>query len=509
MRKTLNRREFLKVASLLPLGAAAPRLLYNLSDSSFLQEKPKNVIVVVFDAFSARDISRYGYERKTTPNIDRLSKQAIVYHNHFAGANFTTSGTASLLTSVLPWTHRALTPNSEVAEKFATHNIFTTFKNHYRVAYTHNGWAYTLLRQFHHEIDELIPREKLLLGSLDTPVQEFFHNDDDIASVSWARNMKVDEEGHAYSLFLSRFYEDLQNKKIKNYRSLFPRGIPNTGSDNGFTIEQAVDYIEERIAAIPQPFLGYFHFLPPHQPYRTSREFFNAFNHDGFKSIPKPIDILVGRESKNLPRKRTEYDEFVLYCDKEFGRLYDDLESSGVLENSWLILTSDHGEMFERGISGHSTDVLYEPVVRIPLMIFEPGRKTGLDIYNVTSAVDVVPTLAHLAGEQPPDWTEGVVLPPFDSTIPTTNRNIYIARAVNNDPNAPLSMASTILIKENFKLHYYFGYPEVSPDGLVRLFDIQSDPEEMSDLAQVKPNVTSELLDELKTKLKQVNEPYV
>jgi hypothetical protein len=193
MKNKLNRRDFLKIAGLLPLGYAAPRLLQTLPKPSAVPMNAKNIIVVVFDAFSAYDISYYGYERKTTPNIDRLSKRAIVYHNHFAGANFTTSGTASLLTGVLPWTHRALAPNSRVADPYGTQNLFGAFKNHYRIAYTHNGWAYTLLRQFSRQIEELIPREKLLLGSLDTPIQDFFRNDEDIASVSWARNMKVKE----------------------------------------------------------------------------------------------------------------------------------------------------------------------------------------------------------------------------------------------------------------------------------------------------------------------------
>jgi arylsulfatase A-like enzyme len=509
MKNKLNRRDFLKIAGLLPLGYAAPRLLQTLPKPSAVPMNAKNIIVVVFDAFSAYDISYYGYERKTTPNIDRLSKRAIVYHNHFAGANFTTSGTASLLTGVLPWTHRALAPNSRVADPYGTQNLFGAFKNHYRIAYTHNGWAYTLLRQFSRQIEELIPREKLLLGSLDTPIQDFFRNDEDIASVSWARNMKVKEEGYAYSLFLSHLYENIQENKVESYKSLFPRGLPNTGSDNGFTIEQAVNYIKNRLPAIPEPFLGYFHFLPPHYPYRTTREFYNAFHQDGFKWIDKPRDVFAGRESKNLLRKRTEYDEFVLYCDKEFGRLYEDLESAGILDNSWLVLTSDHGEMFERGISGHSTDALYEPVVRIPLMIFEPGRQERIDVHTVTSAADVLPTLAHLADEPAPDWSEGVILPPFSAKDQTLNRNIYIARATENDPNAPISMASTILVRENYKLHYYFGYPEVPADGLIRLFDIQSDPEEMIDLAQSKPETASELLNELKTKLKQVNEPYL
>ena len=442
-------------------------------------------------------------------NIARLAKRAIVYHNHFAGGNFTTPGTASLLTGVLPWTHRAFLPNAEVAKPFASQNIFSAVQNYYRIAYTHNGWAYTLLRQFSKEIDELIARNKLLLGSYDTAIQTFFNNDDDIASVGWIRDMKIGEEGSAYSLFLSHIYEYFQEKKINDLKPLFPRGLPEAGSDNSFLLETAIDAIGKRLVEIPQPFLGYFHFYPPHFPYRTSREFYDAFNNDGFKPIEKPVDIFAGKASKSLAKLRREYDEYILYCDQQFGRLYSQLESSGLLENSWLVLTSDHGEMFERGISGHSTDALYQPVIRVPLMIFEPGQTRGRDIYEYTSAIDLLPTLTHLTQQPFPHWTEGVVLPPFNGTSQTPDRNIYVMRASHNSQDAPLTQASTILVKDDYKLHYYFGYPEVSGDGLVKLFDLKSDPEEMMDLYSSKKGIAMELLNELKAKLQKVNEPYL
>ncbi len=65
------------------------------------------MVVIVFDAFSAYNISLYGYQRETTPNIARWAERAVVYHNHNAGGNFTIPGTASLLTGTYPWTHRA------------------------------------------------------------------------------------------------------------------------------------------------------------------------------------------------------------------------------------------------------------------------------------------------------------------------------------------------------------------------------------------------------------------
>lgn len=509
MNNQLNRRDFLKLVSLLPIGLSAPRVLRTLGISGSAQGQSKNVIVIVFDAFSAYDISLYGYTRQTTPNIDRLANRAVVYHNHFSGGNFTTPGTASLLTGVLPWTHRALNLNDKVIEPYVEKNIFSAFKDYYRIAYSHNRYANTFLKQFRNNLDELIPRESLLLESYDSFISTLFSNDDDIASISWVRSMQVNEEGSAYSLFLSHLYESLQDRKIEKLKPFFPRGLPTVSSIDPYLLETAVDAVKKRLTEIPQPFMGYFHFMPPHHPYRTSREFFNAFKGDGFKPIEKPIDILARKVNKDQPRVRTEYDEFILYSDKEFGRLYSYLESSGLLENTWLVLTSDHGEMFERGITGHGSKVLYQPVVRIPLLIFEPGQQSRKDIYEYTSAVDLLPTLTHLTGQKDPAWAEGSVLPPFAGTAQNPSRSLYMVQAIDNPSNAPLTQASTVLVRENYKLHYYFGYPELSSGEQVKLFDIKSDPEELVDLYSSKKETASELLNELKRKLVDVNKPYI
>lgn len=507
MNNRFNRRDFLRLAGLLPASLLVPRLSRMLDAPAPAQKKPRNVLVLVFDAFSAYDISLYGYARQTTPNIDRLARQAVVYHNHFAAGNFTTPGTASLLTGVLPWTHRALNLNGKVADPYVTKNIFSAFNDYYRIAYSHNGFANTFLKQFHDDLDELIPRETFYLESYDAFISTLFKNDDDIASVSWVRNMKVNEEGSAYSLFLSHLYESLQERKIESLKPLFPRGLPTTGLVNPFLLETAIDALGRRLSEIPQPFVGYFHFMPPHHPYRTSREFFNAFKGDGFKPVEKPVDFLADKISEDQPRRRTEYDEFILYCDREFARLYDQLESSGLLENTWVVLTSDHGEMFERGISGHGSKVLYQPVVRIPLLIFEPGRQLGADIHEYTSAVDVLPTLTHLTGRKFPGWTEGVVLPPYAAATP--NRNVYVVQAIDNAQYASLTQASTILVKDDYKLHYYFGYPQTAEGEQVRLYNIKLDPEELADLYPSKQGLALELLNELKGRLAEVNKPYL
>jgi hypothetical protein len=509
MTSQFNRRDFLKLSGLVPLSLASPQLFRLLAAFGADQTAGQNVLVVVFDAFSGLNIPLNGYTRQTTPNLARLASRAIVYHNHYAGSNFTTPGTASLLTGTLPWTHRALRAKDLVAAPFQQKNLFGLFQDYYRIGYSHNGWANLLLEQARDSMDELVPWKTLFLGSYDSFLRSLFVNDDDIASVSWTRNVNIKDGGYAYSLLFSHLHRVLQESRDPALKRLFPRGIPSTGDvSSQFLLETAVDWIGGRLTRILRPFVGYFHLLPPHGPYNTSLEFYNRFKDDGLLPIEKPEDIFTEEVSyETLLRRRTDYDEFILYVDREFGRFYDALQTTGLLSNTWVVLTSDHGEMFERGISAHSTDALYEPVIRIPLVIFEPGREVRMDIHVPTSAADVLPTLAHVTGRPLPDWTEGVVLPPFAEANP--NRSIYVVRAAKNNPSAPLTRASTALVRGRHKLLYFLGYPEKGIQELVKLYDLEADPEEMTDLSALHSDVAREMLVELKSRIGEKNQPYL
>jgi len=447
MNKSITRRDFLKLSGLLPLTIAAPRFLNSLDSQS--QDSPPNVIVVVFDAFSAFDISLYGYQRGTTPNLARLAERAIVYHNHYSGGNFTTPGTASLLSGMLPWKHRQFVHYGEGSEIFIKNNVFSAFENYYRLTYSHNPLANNLLNKLDRggNLEDYIP-SKLLFLTTDGIITDLFKNDDDIASVSWVRAMKSKEEGFAYSLFLSHFYEPYQDYKIQRLRPFYPRGVPSVKSDNYFLLEQAVDWLGNTVKNVPQPFISYFHLMPPHAPYKTHIDYYNIFKNDGFNPVPKPLDLFARFDDPqyvDIWQARRSYDEFILYADREFGRFFDALEKSGLLENTWIVFTSDHGEMFERGVQGHFTPLLYQPVIRVPLMIFEPGRTTRKDIYSKTSAVDVLPTLAHVTGQKPVSWTEGTVLPPFGPE-PASDRNVYVLQAKSTKQYDPITVATILLL---------------------------------------------------------------
>ncbi len=505
MNSPFSRRDFLKLTGLAPLGLASPSWTRLLGPSG----SGPNVIVLVFDAFSASNIPLYGYGRMTTPNLARLADRAIVYHNHFAASNFTTSGTASLLTGTLPWTNRAIEDGSTVENSLLEHNLFCVFSDYYRTACTHNTWAMRLLYQFRRYLDDLVPQERMFLQTYDEAIHTSFAADDDIADVAWTRYAKL-QGGFSYSLFLSHGYQALRDAATAGLASRFPRGIPMDASSDAFLLEQSTDWLEAHLRGLPQPFLGYFHFLPPHDPYHTSLEFMDRFKGDRLRIVVKPMDAFrQGYSVEDLREQRRDYDEYILYADQALGSLYDFLERSRLLDNTWLIVTSDHGETFERGLLGHGQPTLYQPVVRVPLLIFEPGRKVRTDILTQTSAVDLLPALAHVTGHAVPDWAEGLVLPPFSSSAADPNRSILAVTARKSQQKAPLRRATMMLVQGPYKLVYYLGYTELGLPEAVTLYDIQADPEELVELSSSHPAVTAGLLAELKGQLARADQPYL
>lgn len=505
----MDRRDFLKLAATLPVSMALQPYLRVFNPSLPPQVGHKNILIVVFDAFSGYHLPFYGYSRITTPHIARLAERAIVYHNHYAGGDFTSPGTASLLTGLLPWTHRAFWINAPVTPRLAGENIFKAFSHYYRIAYSHNPLVNTLFDQFAVSLDHYIPRDALMLTS-DGFLDSLFRKDQDTATVASIRTFQSDLYGYSYSLFLSHLYEARIKAEIAGLKPRFPRGLPRTTNDSYFLLETAVDWLKRQLGRLPQPYLGYFHFMPPHAPSASPVEFLNRFANDGFTTPDKPEDVFSPHlQPDRLLRERQAYDEFILYLDREFGRLFDYLESSGILENSWVVLTADPGELFERGFRGHGGPLLYQGLVRIPLLIFEPGRTSRTDIYSNTSAVDLLPTLLHLAGEDAAPWVEGTLLPPFAPASPDPGRPIYCMYVRTKVPDEPLTQATVMVLKDRYMLLDFFGFEELGTVGeRIELYDVQADPEELTNLYSAANPTAVSMLAELKARLAEVNRPY-
>lgn len=499
MSKKISRRDILKLASLLPLSYLAPYYFLKPKRSP-KDPNAKNILVIVFDAFTALDISLYGYQRETTPFLSQLAERATVYHNHYAAGNFTTPGTVSLLTGTYPWTHRALKVGGRVHDSVVEKNIFHLFDQYYRSTYSHNYFVNLLQKQFMEDIETYKPRDELSFGR-NNWVGKVFKNDEDLATLSWNQATNLEEDSLNTSLFISKTLPLIPEKKDPELMEMFPRGVPRITKDINFLLEDAIDWIIADACTMPQPFLGYYHLFPPHDPYRTRFDFVDRFDEDGFELDEKPLHMLslpgLGRLKNSMPNSRKLYDEFILYVDSEFNRLFKSLEQEGVLENTYVFLTSDHGEMFERGTVGHITPMLFQPLLRIPLLIFEPGQQTRRDVHANTSAVDVLPTLLHMADLDIPDWAEGQVLPPYRTPV-AEDRSIFAVEAKGGNSSKQLINKSLMILKGQYKLTYYYGYSRIRDiNPLIELYDIEKDPEEMDDLSTKLPKIAADMVEEL------------
>lgn len=517
------RRDFLKLAGLIGLNLAAPNGISHLHKVLQQDSNQPNVLIIVFDAWSALNCSFYGYPRDTTPNIKRLTENATIYHNHYAAGTWTIPGTSSLLTGAHPWDHRAFGMHGmakgtvSFSDDFIKKSIFHVFSDYHRVSYSHNLLAEEILKVFFKDIDNLIPRYEWYLQK--ERLLEIFSNDADAATVAFNRSLKH-EDGFGYSLFLDKLFNLLDRDNSRNQlEEKFPLGIPGRVIDTEqYLLEDGVDNLLKTVLSALNPFIAYCHFMPPHDPYKTRVEFYKRFNNDGFQPLRKPFHML---RKDNVPlissvndftyeqmeRMRKDYDEYILYVDAEFSRLYEMLEEKNVMDNTILILTSDHGEMFERGVVKHATKLMHEPIVRVPLVIFEPGQTTRRDVYEKTSAIDLMPTLAHLTGHKIPEWCKGQILPPYKNQI--SERDIFIMDSRANEENAPIEIGSFTLIRGSYKMMYYVGYAELDGGDYVELYNIDADPEEMNELSSTKPGLVNEMLHTIKAKLAEVNKPYI
>ncbi len=515
MDKSVNRRDFLKLLALIPTLKIPFSLLSDgLAEkgSQYKDQVKHNIIILVFDALSATNMSLYGYPRQTTPNLDRFARKAVVYHKHYASGSFTTPGTASLLTGLYPWTHRAFHIYGTVDKRLELKNIFNTFfeMSYKTTAYSHNDLALSLLHQFKNGLSYLTKTEELSLLYDNVFSNRPFIKDHNAAflgervSTHGQRGQSNQFPGSLFFAMLHRIWRThKQSDILEIYKELFPRGIPSANDTPiMYLLEDAVDYVLRQVISDPGPYLGYYHFFPPHEPYNTRQEFTDLFI-DGWAPVAKPPHHFTqGHNQNHLNLQRRFYDEFILYADAEFGRFMDQMEKQSLLDNTIVVFTSDHGEMFERGILEHVSPTLFDPLIRIPLVIFMPGQEERVDVKSPSSCIDVLPTLMHASGHPVPSWGEGQVLAPFNGIDTILDRSIYTMDAKENYKNADLKIGTVALIKERYKLVHYFGYDGF--DDEYELYNLENDPEELENIYGYS-TMTKSLKDELKMKLAEVN----
>jgi arylsulfatase len=227
-----------------------------------------------------------------------------------------------------------------------------------------------------------------------------------------------------------------------------------------------------------QRFMGWIHFISPHTPYdpRPMSEHFYDPSYSG------PIQSAAGElthveNDDDLKRVRDLYDGEIFFADHLFQRLIDRLTQLGLMDNTLIVVTADHGEEFyDHGKLQHNSQ--YEEVIRIPMLIRHPdvarGSRTDAPYLNA----DLLPTLAAISGIAIEEVPDGI-----DLTRPWRPDRLRVSVGMTGRLLRQVSGT-----RENDKL-----IVTCKPDYAEEMYDLGQDPGEQSNRILDDPELAGRL----------------
>ena len=193
-------------------------------------------------------------------------------------------------------------------------------------------------------------------------------------------------------------------------------------------------------------------------------------------SLPRLTPTDVG----NLTKVYQKELEALLSVDDAVVRIVDALKAAGQWDNTVLMFTSDNGLFHGEHRIKSSKNKLYDPSVRVPLVIAGPGFPRGAVITTPTANVDLAPTIVDLAGATPSHPLDGVSLVPIaNGEDVARDRAIVLENETHNVPKDPIQPGQLTTRAIRTK-DYFYG---VSSDGFVELYDYTKDPDETNNVA--------------------------
>ncbi len=422
----MNVRALLLAASLALLGNACSET-----------RTPPNVVLVVLDTVRADHLSAYGYPRPTAPRLEALCERADRYATARSTAPWTLPSHASLFTGKFPFQHHA---DAELVDA-----VFNDARP--------------------------LAEEELTLAEA------------------------LAAEGYATAAFAA-------NRGYVNERMGLTQGFATFVNERRPGVEMAA-LAHEWVKARPegQPFFLFVNYMDAHRPYNAapvdgpneaalpkapeenSSELLDALYEQVYGSDAPPDAAL-------LQKAIDAYDRGIANADRGVGELLAALERDGLLDGALVIVTADHGEYLgEHDLVEHSKDV-YEPALRVPLIVKRPGQSRGRVIDEPASIADV----------------PGLVLAELPKSVSSKHAGKFPGQAgvrglfaeINysrgKDMAAPWGER---FLRERSALYLERWKVIRSSDGRHELYDLASDPREERNLFAERPKEAQLLLDTL------------
>ena len=441
-----------------------------------------NVILLVSDSFRADNLAVYGSQWVDCPNLNRLAGQAVVFEDAYPEGMPTIPVRRQLYTGrrVVPATYY---PQHEPVQLPGWHDLYNEDVTLGEVL-TEAGYATALIADLPH---------------LQRPGRSFhrgFHY------YEWVRGQEIDYYGQAPRKqpdFLDLFPAEYLN--LPELNEQFSRGENFRGFLNQYTanrkrwlkdgdsiVEQtarkAVAWLKENHQEAP--FFLHVEAFDPHEPWDPPREFLEKYlKEPGRHSWPEPPYSGVAVPPEGVQRLRANYAGEASAVDFWFGKILDTAAELGLLENSVVIFTSDHGALLgEQGQFVKGPERLRRQVTQVPLVVRVPGSQfAGKKVPGLVQIPDIMPTILGRLGLKAPSRVTGSDLWPYvtGQRSNTRDRAITAYGWIGAVRTAEWNY-SAIWNKEKYEGRY-------AP----QLYDCRKDREELHTVADQHPAVVKEL----------------
>lgn len=303
-------------------------------------EAPRgDILLISVDTLRPDHMSIYGYQRPTTPRIQRSMGQGAVFLRAHSTESNTPASVASILSGLQPREHR--------------------------------------IRLFYQLLDDAIPILPEYLAETHT-------------TAAFVSNTVLTDEAMGMA---PRFdhYDDFVNRR-ESTRKVYERSASDT-------TDAVLEWLD-RPREDDRPIFVWVHFIDPHGPYVAPGAWTRSFEHRGQLALgPEQVPAYQQIEGQNDGLQYVDdYDEEIAYMDSEVGRLLDGFDQRRGRENALVLLTADHGEtMMDHELWFTHGYHVYEALIHVPLLLRGPGVATG-ERAELVSTIDILPTLLDFAG---------------------------------------------------------------------------------------------------------------
>ncbi len=430
-----------RVASLQKAEAQLPRRPASAS--------APNVLLVALDTLRADHLGAYGYSRNTSPNIDELAKQGVVFEQAISQAPWTAASFASLFTGLYPSVHGldggvSWGPGQSSA----------------------GGLPFA--------VQKTLPTSQLTLAEM---LRRSGYQTAGFVSNVYVNSIFGFSQGF-------QVYDDDHEDYSKNVG-----GAKRRGNKTNANVFKWLD------GGPTEPFFLFVHYNDVHWPYNPPAPYGEEWvaDYEG-ELTPEKTTTVVERQGKQVDDLSPEdlayliglYDGEIAYTDSLVASLLERVRGLDLERDLLIVVTSDHGEEFlEHGSTSHGY-TLFEEQVHVPLIVHYPSRLKPLRVPAQVRHIDVLPTLLEWAGvEELPPGVQGQSLVALAEGRTTSGPGVAISEATYVGERKALRRADGLKLIRSLT-----GDPD-------QLFDLQKDPGEQENLLAAGEAPPDPLVDEL------------